>query len=185
MIRLYMAMSLDGFISGTDDRPGHGLGRNGGRLFNFLDDRNGYGATGQVYREALSTGALISGRRTYELAGHWGGDHHNGVPICVLTHHADDEPEGNARFYPDADACAAAARSAAGDRAVMVHGAGAAQALLRAGQLDELEIHLISVILGEGRRLFDDQYVDLELTRRLRDRDVTHLRYRVHSRRGA
>lgn len=179
MIRLYMAMSLDGFISGVDDRPGQGLGRNGGRLFNFLDDRHGDGATGRVYREALSTGALISGRRTYELAGHWGGDHHDGVPICVLTHRDDDEPEGNARFYSDVNECAAAARAAAGDRPVMVHGAGAAQALLRAGQLDELEIHLVSVILGEGRRLFDGEEAELDLVRHLSDRDVTHLRYRV------
>lgn len=179
MIRLYMAMSLDGFISGVDDRPGHGLGRNGGRLFNYLDDRHGDGPTGEVYREAMATGALIAGRRTYELAGHWGGDHHDGVPICVLTHHADDDPEGHARFYSDVDDCAAAARAAAGDRDVMVHGAGAAQALLRAGQLDELEISLVSVVLGEGRRLFDDQQVELRLLRRLSDRDVTHLRYQV------
>lgn len=180
MIQLYMAMSLDGFISGVDDVPGQGLGRNGGRLFNVWDDRFGDGVTGQVYGEALETGAVISGRRTYELAGHWGGDHHAGVPICVLTHHADDEAEGNATFYDDVDACAAAARTAAGDRPTMVHGAGAAQALLRAGQLDEMEIHLISVILGEGRRLFDDQHVELELTRRRSGRDVTHVRYRVH-----
>jgi dihydrofolate reductase len=179
MIRLYMAMSLDGFISGIDDRPGQGLGRNGGRLFNYLDERNGDGATAQVYREALSTGALITGRRTYELAGHWGGDHHDGVPICVLTHGTDDEPEGHATFYSDVGACAAAARAAAGDRAVMVHGAGAGRALLEAGRLDEVEISLISVILGEGRRLFDGQRAELQLTRRLSDRDVTHLRYRV------
>lgn len=179
MIRLYMAMSLDGFISGVDDRPGQGLGRNGGRLFNYLDDRHGDGPTGQIHREAMSTGALIAGRRTYELAGHWGGDHHAGVPICVLTHHADDGPDGHARFYSDVETCAAAARAAAGDRAVMVHGAGAAQALLRAGQLDEMEISLVSVILGEGRRLFDDQQVELRLLRRLSDRDVTHLRYQV------
>ena len=64
----------------------------------------------------------------------------------------------------------------------MVHGAGAAQALLRAGLMDELEIHLVPVLLGEGRRLFEhlgDRHVELELVRRLEDRDVTHLRYRV------
>jgi riboflavin biosynthesis pyrimidine reductase len=64
----------------------------------------------------------------------------------------------------------------------MVHGAGAAQALLRAGQLDELEIHLVPVLLGAGRRLFgatDARHIELQLARRLEDRDVTHLRYRV------
>jgi dihydrofolate reductase len=64
----------------------------------------------------------------------------------------------------------------------MVHGAGAAQALLRVGLLDEFEIHLVQVLLGEGRRLFDAlgrERIELELLRRLEARDVTHLRYRV------
>ena len=85
-----MSMSLDGYITGVDDRLGQGLGREGGRLFNWLDDRDGPGINGQVYAEALATGALISGRRTFELAGGWGGDHHDGVPIHVLTHHVED-----------------------------------------------------------------------------------------------
>ena len=82
----------------------------------------------------------------------------------------------------DVEECACAARESAGDRAVMVHGAGAAQALLRAGLMVEMEIHLVPVLLGEGRRLFErlgGDHVELELFRRLEDRDVTHLRYRV------
>ncbi len=65
----------------------------------------------------------------------------------------------------------------------MVHGAGAAQALLRAGQLDEMEIHLVPVLLGGGRRLFDSlgpDHIELELVRRVEGRDVTHLRYLVN-----
>lgn len=64
----------------------------------------------------------------------------------------------------------------------MMHGASAAQAFLAAGELDEMEIHLIPVLLGAGRRLFEkanDQQVELELVRRLEGRDATHLRYRV------
>ena len=183
-IRLYMSMSLDGFIAGPDDRPGQELGRNGGRLFNWLDDRTSPGINGQVYAEARATGAVIAGRRTFELAGRWGGDHHDGVPIQVLTHHVDDNdvPPGSARFYTDVLAAATDARAAAGERAVMVHGAGAARALLAAGQLDEVEIHLVPVLLGAGRRLFeprDGDPVELELTRRLEGRDATHLRFRV------
>jgi dihydrofolate reductase len=182
-IRLYMSMSLDGFIAGPDDRTGQELGRGGGRLFNWLDDRMSPGPNGQVFGEAMATGAVISGRRTFELAGRWNGDHHDGVPIHVLTHSVDegDEPPGSAAFYTDVMACAAEARAAAGNRAVLVHGAGAAQALLRAGQLDELEIHLVPVLLGAGRRLFaaDADVVELELVRQLVGRDVTHLRYRV------
>ena len=140
-IRLYMSMSLDWFVTGLDDKPGQGLGRDGGRLFNWLDDRNGPGINGQVYAEALATGALISGRRTYDLAGGWGGDHHDGVPINVLTRHPDDQeaPADGTTFYTDVAACSSDARAAAGDRAVMVHGASAAQSLLRAGELDEQE----------------------------------------------
>jgi dihydrofolate reductase len=183
-IRLYMSMSLDGFIAGPDDREGQELGRDGGRLFNWLDDRISPGPNGQVFRELMATGAVISGRRTFELAGRWSGDHHGGVPIHVLTHHVDegDVPPGSAKFYTDVVAYATEARAAAGDRAVMVHGAGAAQALLQAGQLDELEIHLVPVLLGIGRRLFvtkDTGHVELQLIRRLQDRDATHLRYRV------
>jgi dihydrofolate reductase len=183
-IRLYMSMSLDGFIAGPDDRPGQELGRNGGRLFNWLDDRDGAGTNGDVYREARATGAVISGRRTFELAGRWNGDHHDGVPILVLTHHIDesDVPPGSAAFYTDVAACAADARAAAGDSPVLVHGAGAAQALLDAGELDEMEIHLVPVLLGSGRRLFDQSergHVELELVRRLEGRDATHMRYVV------
>jgi dihydrofolate reductase len=183
-IRLYMSMTLDGFIAGPDDRPGQELGRGGGRVFNWLDDRMSDGPNGQVFREALATGAVISGRRTFELAGRWQGDHHDGVPIFVLTHQVDDGdvPPGSARFVTDVADCAAQARAAAGERAVMVHGAGAAQALLRAGLLDELEIHLVPVLLGDGRRLFDElgtEHIELELVRHLPGRDVTHLRYRV------
>lgn len=185
-IRLDMTMSLDGFVAGPDDRPGQELGLGGFRLFNWLDDRMSDGPSGQVFGEAMATGALISGRRTFELAGRWQGDHHDGVPIFVLTHHVEegDVPPGSARFVTDVEACAGQARAAAGDRAVMVHGAGAAQALLRAGLLDEMEIHLVPVLLGEGRRLFDllapDQ-IELELVRRMAARDVTHLRYRIRN----
>jgi dihydrofolate reductase len=183
-LRLYMSMSLDGFIAGPDDRPGQELGRGGGRLFDWLDDRLSDGPNGRVFDEALATGAVVSGRRTFELAGRWQGDHHDGVPIFVLTHRVDpdDVPPGSARFVTDVAECAARARAAAGDRAVLVHGAGAAQALLRAGLLDEMEIHLVQVLLGGGRRLFDSlgpDRIELDRVRVLEARDATHIRYRV------
>ena len=170
-IRLDMTMSLDGFVAGPDDRPGQEMGRGGFRLFNWLDDRDEPGPDGQVYADSMATGAIIAGRRTFELAGRWQGDHHGGVPILVLTSHVDDGdvPPGTARFYTDVLACAADARAGAADQDVMVHGAGAGQALLRAGELDEIEVHLVPVLLGAGRRLFDlgdlDEPVELELPR--------------------
>jgi dihydrofolate reductase len=182
-IRLYMSMSLDGYIAGPDDRPGQELGEGGGRLFDWLDDRMSPGINGQVYGEAMNTGAVISGRRTFELAGRWGGDHHDGVPIFVLTHEIPDEPPpGSARFVTEVATCAEQARAASQGRPVMVHGAGAAHALLRAGELDEMELHLVPVLLARGRRLFDHllpDRVELELMRSLAGRQATHLRYRV------
>lgn len=125
LIRLDMTMSLDGYVTGPDDGPDAPMGVDGFRLFNWLDLRNEPGPSGEVYAEAMATRALISGRRTYELAGHWGGDHHDGVPIFVLTHHVPDEPPpGTVRFVTDVGDCAAQARTAAGEAGgdVMVHG---------------------------------------------------------------
>lgn len=185
-IRLDMTMSLDGFCAGPDDRPGQEMGRGGFRLFNWLDHRHDPGPDHDVYADSLATGAIISGRRTFELAGRWNGDHHDGVPILVLTHQVEssDVPPGTARFYTDVAACAAAARAGAADKDVMVHGAGAGQALIRAGELDEIEVHVAPVLLGSGRRLFDllddlPEPFELELVRVLEGRDATHLRYRV------
>jgi dihydrofolate reductase len=188
-IRLDMTVSLDGYVAGLRDDVDEPMGVDGFRLFNWLDRRDDPGPNGQVYAELMATRAVVSGRRTYEHAGHWQGDHHDGVPIFVLTHEVPDEPPpGSVRYVTDVDECAALARAAAGDDDVMVHGAGAGQALLRAGQLDELELHVVPVLLGQGRRLFDDlpaEHVELDLVRQVTPqvedlaRRVTHLRYRI------
>ncbi len=189
LIRLYMTVSLDGFVTGPDDSVDAPMGADGFRLFDWLDRRADPGPNGEVYAEMLATRAVIAGRRTYEHAGQWQGDHHDGVPIFVLTHSVPDAPPpGSVRYVTDAHDCAAQARAAAGAGDVMVHGAGAAQSLLRAGELDELELHVVPVLLGQGRRLFDNLpagQVELDLVRRLTTSDVepaqhvTHLRYRV------
>jgi dihydrofolate reductase len=189
LIRLYMTMSLDGFVVGPADSVDDPMGINGFRLFNWLDHRDDPGPNGQVVAEMLATRAMISGRRTYEHANRWNGDHHDGVPVFVLTHDPPtDPPPGSMHYVTDVDETAALARQAAGDADVMVHGAGAAQALLHANQLDEIEIHLVPVLLGQGRRLFDNlgaEPVELELMRHLEppvtdlEHRVMHLRYRV------
>ncbi len=74
------------------------------------------------------------------------------------------------------------AKQAAGDKNVLVHGAGTAQLALAAGVLDEIEIHLIPLLLGQGRRLFDHlgpEHIELERTRILEGPGVTHMHYRV------
>jgi dihydrofolate reductase len=189
LIRLYMTMSLDGYVVGPADSLDDPMGIGGFRLFNWLDHREDPGPNGQVLAELLATRAVISGRRTYEHANRWNGDHHDGVPVFVLTHDPPtDPPPGSVHYVTDVHEGAALARQAAGDADVMVHGAGAAQALLTAEELDELELHLVPVLLGQGRRLFDHlaaERVELELLRRLEppisdlEHRVTHLRYRV------
>jgi len=187
-IRLDMTMSVDGYVVGPDDSVDAPMGDGGFRLFNWLDRRNDPGPSGQVVGESMATRAVISGRRTFEHAGQWNGDHHDGVPIFILTHEVPSEPPpGSVRYVTDARDAAAQARAAAGDADVLAMGAGAAQALLRVGELDELELHVVPVLLGRGRPLFDDlPRVDLELVRRLTTGDevepaqrVMHLRYRV------
>src|SRR5688572_23575258 len=95
---LYMSMSLDGFIAGPNESPDNGLGDGGERLHEWVlptgrdDHQNAAqdlrGANRQVYDEFMSTGAVVAGRGTFEPAGGWGGDHHDGVPIYILSRNA-------------------------------------------------------------------------------------------------
>ncbi len=182
---LYMCMSLDGFIAGPNAGPGNGLGDGGERLHEW--SFNGQMPVfGQVFDEFMATGAIVAGRGTFEPAGGWGGDHHDGVPIWVLSRR---EPGIDVSRWPlvtyvtDLSTAMTEAKRAAGDKNVLVHGAAAAQLALAAGLLDELEIHLIPVLLGQGRRLFDNlapEHIELRRTRILEGEDgVTHMHYRI------
>jgi dihydrofolate reductase len=192
---LYMSMSLDGFIAGPNAGPDNALGDGGERLHDWvlhgavMDSMGGNREVGAVNRvvvdEFMSTGAVVAGRMTFE-AGGWNGDHHGGVPIWVVSRH---EPGIDVSNWPrvtytsDVSTALTEAKRAAGDKNVLVHGAATAQLGLAAGLLDELEIHLIPVLLGDGRRLFERlpaRHIELERTRVLEgEGGVTHLHYRV------
>jgi dihydrofolate reductase len=193
---LYMSMSLDGFIAGPNEGPGNGLGDGGHRLHEWvpmgedpgpqaLAGRLG-GVNGQVIDEFMSTGAVVAGRGTFEPAGGWGGDHHDGVPIWVFSRR---EPGIDVSQWPlvtyvdDVRTAMSEAKQAAGDKNVLVQGAATAQLALAAGILDELEIHLVPVLFGQGRRLFEGlaaEQIELERTRILEgEAGVTHMHYRV------
>jgi dihydrofolate reductase len=193
---LYMSMSLDGFIAGPNEGPDNGLGDGGHRLHEWVFPGGGddleaavarlRGANRRVYDEFMSTGAVVAGRGTFEPAGGWGGDHHDGVPIYILSRNP--APAWAAgwpavHYVSDLEAAMRDARRAAGDKNVLVHGAGIAQRALTAGLLDELEIHLIPVLFGDGRRLFEHLGTDQRELERIRvlegEGGVTHLRYRV------
>ena len=152
---LYMSMSLDGFIAGPNEGPGNGLGDGGHRLHEWLmtagdldlEAIRGSGTVnGQIVEEFMATGAVVAGRGTFEPAGGWGGDHHDGVPIFVLARH---EPGIDISQWPlvtyvnDVTAAMTWAKEAAGNKNVLVHGAGTAQLALAASVLDELELHVI------------------------------------------
>ena len=192
---LYMSVSLDGFIAGPNERLDNGLGDGGHRLHEWfmtggdvdLDatSRSG-GVNGSIVDEFMSTGAVVAGRGTFEPAGGWGGDHHGGVPIWVLSRREPGIDVGQwplVTYVNDVGTAMSEAKRAAGDKYVLVHGAGTAQLALAAGVLDELEIHVIPVLLGQGRRLFDNlapEHIELERTRILEGEDgVTHMHYRV------
>ena len=201
---LYMSMSLDGFIAGPNETPDNGLGDGGRRLHDWLivesepDAGRGHehlrqaiqesvlGVNRRVVDEFMATGAVVAGRGTVEPAGYWDGDHHDGVPIFIVSR---NEPLAAVRemplvtFVDDVATAMAEAKRAAGEKDVLVHGAGVTQLALAAGVLDELEISVVPVLLGQGRRLFDNlaaEQVELERTRVLQgEAGVTHLRYRV------
>lgn len=197
---LYMSVSVDGFIAGPNEGPGNGLGDGGERLHEWVlsgAEHRGSGVpapvsggiNGQIVEEFMATGAVVAGRRTFEPAAGWGGDHHDGVPIFVFSRHApglDITAWPLVTYVDDVEVAMGRARAAAGDKDVLVHGAATAQLALAAGVLDELELHVVPVLLGQGRRLFDHlpaELVELERTRvLLGEGGVTHLHYRLHRR---
>jgi dihydrofolate reductase len=192
---LYMSMSLDGFIAGPNEGPDNGLGDGGLRLHEWVMPgggdvdieaiRRSGGVNGRVVDEFMSTGAVVAGRGTFEPADGWGGDHHDGVPIFILTR---QDPAGLRQwplvtYVDDVTTVMTKAKEAAGEKNVLVHGAGTAQLALAAGVLDEIELHVVPVLFGQGRRLFEGlapEQIELQRTRILEgENGVTHLRYRV------
>jgi dihydrofolate reductase len=141
---------------------------------------------GQVVDELMATGAVVAGRGTFEPADGWGGDHHDGVRIFIL---ARDEPGIDISQWPlvthvnDITTAMTHAKRAAGGKNVLVHGAGTAQLALDAGVLDEIELHVIPVLFGQGRRLFEGlaaEQIELERTRILKgENGITHMHYRI------
>jgi dihydrofolate reductase len=129
---------------------------------------------------------LVTGRRTFDIANAWGGRHPVDAPVFVVTHTVPREwvYEGSP-FTIVTDGVESAvekAKEAAGDRDIGVGAASIAQQCIQAGILDEIQIHLAPVLLGDGIRLFDHQGaepIDLESMRVVEAPGVTHLRFRV------
>jgi dihydrofolate reductase len=196
-----ISMSLDGFIAGPNAAPQNPLGDGGSRLHQWMYDVESWRerqslAGGQVnqddevVKESFArTGAYVMGSRMFgegEVA--WPDPPPFRAPVFVLTHHA-REPwvrQGGTTFTFVTEGMESAlkqARTAAGDKDVRIaRGANTVRQFIKAGLIDELEIHLAPVVLGDGVRLFehtDPEHVELESTRVIDSPKITHLRFRV------
>jgi dihydrofolate reductase len=184
-----ISMSLDGFVTAANVRPEEPLGDGGQRLHEWAfgeDERNR-----ELLEEAVNfVGAVIAGRRTYDLSvPWWGADGPAGparVPVFVVTHaEPEDAPEGGVyTFVTDGIASALEqAKAAAGEKAVAVMGgADIGQQFIRAGLVDEISIHLVPVLFGSGTRMFESlggEHIQLETAGVIETPEATHLRLRV------
>ncbi len=130
-------------------------------------------------------GAVLTGRRTFEVADGWNGNHAWG-PAFVLTHEIPDgwpRPNSTVHFVTDGlESAVKQAKDAAGAKSVGVHGADTIQQLLNAGLLDEIHVDIAALLLGSGVRLFDHLAgtpAVLGNPRVIAGAGVTHLRYSV------
>lgn len=182
-----ITMSLDGFIAAPRDRPDEPLGEGGLRLHNWLTtDRTDVEST---VLEQSAPGAIICGRRTYDNSKPWWGvgkGPAGSTPVFVVSHGVDDAGLGDGSpftFVGGTESALEQARAGAGGKDVCVMGgADIAQQYLTAGLVDEVSIHLAPVLLGAGRRLFDNlgsEHIELRPIEVLESSTTTHLRYRV------
>jgi dihydrofolate reductase len=199
-VHVDITMSLDGFIAGRNDGPELPLGERGEQLHEWVYDLASWreihglegGRTGrdaEVLAEAFErTGAVVLGRRMFDNAHGWGDNPPFHMPVFVLTHEArePETKEGGTTFTFVSDGIEAAldqARGAAGDKDVSIAGgANTIQQFMKAGLVDELQIHIAPLLLGGGIRLFDKLGASpraLETTRVIESPNVTHLKFRV------
>lgn len=190
---LDITISLDGFIARPDDDVS--------RLHEWLfsgDTPSGRDdffslspESAKVFDELVeTTGSIITGRRTYGLVGGWGGSHPVADRVVVISHDVpSDVPEGPTTFTFVTEGVATAveqAKKAAGAKNVyLLGGPSVVQECLRAGLVDQVMLHVVPVLLGEGIRLFDDlgdDDIELEPTRVVDAPGVTHLGFRVDRR---
>jgi dihydrofolate reductase len=195
-----LTMSLDGFVAGPNDGPENGLGDGGDRLFQWYyagDTPLPLPGTDMVFKVSRASaelsqeawgklGAMVAGRRMFDIAHAWGGNPPGGGPCFIVTHSAPPEWLGQGSpftFVTDGvESAIRQAKQAAGGKHVAVSSASIAQQCLKLGLLDEIHINLAPVLLGGGVRLFDNlgaAPIELEITRVVEGIGVTHLYYRV------
>jgi len=209
-LRFQISVSVDGFVAGPNPSEEHPLGEGGEQLHEWVlklaawrkpHGREGgeTNASSAVLEEALeSIGATVMGRNMFgggpgpwgedPWDGWWGDDPPFHTPVFVLTNHEREplEKEGGTTFTFVTDgiesALAQAKEAAAGKDVSLGGGADVAQQYLAAGLLDELQLNVVPVLLGEGTRLFanlGDADVELEQVQVVEAPGVTHIKYRI------
>ena len=187
-----VSMSLDGFITGPGEGVGKPLGEDAGRLHDWMfaakTDADA-DVLGELYAR---TGAILMGRRMFDVGVQpWGDPPPFHMPVFVLTHEPREPlPRQGGTTYTFVAAGIEAgleqAKAVAGDKDVGIWGgAKIMRQYLKAGLLDEIQIHLVPVLLGDGVRLFDDlgpEGIELERTRTIETPSATHMRFTVGKR---
>lgn len=196
-----MSMSLDGFVAGANASTAQPLGEGGARLHQWLYDlqswRERHGMEGgehnkdaEILDEAFKdVGAIVMGRNMFNHAEQqWGSTPPFRVPVFVVTHE-ESEPsvqKGDTTFTFVTNGfhhALAQAKAAAGDKDVAVAGgANIIQQFFSAGLIDEVQVHIVPVLLGKGRRLFQyigGQPVELERLQVVDSPCVSHIKFRV------
>jgi dihydrofolate reductase len=190
-----MTMSLDGFITEPNVPVGNALGDDPGRLHDWMFARRTE-ADAAVRDELYArSGAVVIGRRMFDVGVEpWGDPPPFGMPVFVVTRERRDPmPMQGGTTYTfvtgGIEAALEQGRAAAGDKDVGIWGGGRVTSeALKAGLLDEIQIHLVPMLLGDGRRLFvgvDDRGIELERTRTIETANATHLTFKVTSRAAA
>jgi dihydrofolate reductase len=182
-----ISMSLDGFITAANARPEAGLGDGGERLhdwgFNSADPRNR-----EIMEWYTTIGANIFGRTGYDHSiRNWGADGPTGaawIPTVIVSHSLpQDIPEGGVYTFVDGvEAALETAKKLAGDKDIYITGADVAQQFLKRGLVDEISIHLVPVLFGRGRRLFehlDSEHISLEVMEAIQTAEAIHMRFRL------
>lgn len=195
-----VAVSVDGFAAGPGDGPGQPLGLGGEQLFTWFEDGDTPGrfypwmkmsaASAAAFDGFIARiGAVITGRRTYDIAQAWHGQGEvPGAPLFVVTHHVPDQvPPTIVPYTFVTDGVTSAVRqalAAAAGKDVRLMGASIIQQCLQTALLDELTIELVPILLGRGVRLLDrlePATSSLDLVRVVDAPGVTHLTYQVSS----
>jgi dihydrofolate reductase len=192
------SVSLDGFVAGPNDSPENPLGDGGEALFKWYfggdTEVQVPGAppmkmssrSAEVFQEGTrNIGAMLCGRRMFDIAGAWGGSP-PGSPCFVVTHTVPQEwaKEGSPFIFvtDGVESAIKQAKAAVGDKNVAVSSANIAQQCIRAGLLDEIHIAVTPVLLGGGVRLFEhlgNEPIELETIQVIDAPGVIHLGFRV------